>query len=297
MKKVAIYTVLILIAGVFGACHKYTSVEGGYLPADFTAQVNGSTWDAADSTQFAAIANGTITLIGTSSSGEQLTIVLNDTVVGTYLLNQQTASVATFGVVDSASLTNYSTSQGVDTAQAGGSVTVMSIDPVGKTISGIFSFKTYRQSDASELLFTSGVFYRIPYGDSLPVPNTGDTLTATVNGTNWTGTGITAEALGGELAITGALPDGSNAMTLLLPVTSTPGSYSLADISLADCQGAWNPTPSPSFISTSGTLNVIQNDIPNSRISGNFVFTATNPIATGGPFNITNGYFSVYYGQ
>jgi len=72
--------------------------------------------------------------------------------------------VATFSNVVS-SIYNYATNEGSDTAQAGGTVNVMSIDPVGKTISGIFSFKAYRQLDSTQDVFTSGVFYNVPYTD------------------------------------------------------------------------------------------------------------------------------------
>jgi hypothetical protein len=297
MKTTIVYTVLVLAAATLFSCRKEYSLENASgLPADFTAQINGVTWDAADSTQYAAIANGTITIVGTSSNGQQLTISLNDTIVGTYTLNQQTSSsAATFLNVDSASIYEYATNAG-DTAQAGGTVNVLSIDPVGKTISGIFSFKAYRSLDGTQKIFTSGVFYKIPYSDTLPVVSKLDTLTAFVDSVAWPGVGITVQTLGGELAISGAQSDGSNAITVLLPVTEQPGAYSLANIALDDCQGVFNPTPSPSLVSTSGTLNVVQNDIVHSRIRGNFAFVATDPLGSES-YTVSNGYFSVYYGQ
>ena len=165
MKTTIVYTILVLTAATLFSCRKEYSIENGSgLPADFTAQVNGVTWDAADSSQYATILQGTITVVGTSSDGRQLSISLNDTVVGSYILNQQTTSVATFSNAVS-SIYNYATNEGSDTAQAGGTVNVMSIDPVGKTISGIFSFKAYRQLDSTQEVFTSGVFYKVPYTD------------------------------------------------------------------------------------------------------------------------------------
>ena len=298
MKTTIVYTILVLTAATLFSCRKEYSVENGSgLPADFTAQINGVTWDAADSSQFASIANGVITVVGTSSDGRQLTLSLNDTIVGTYTLNQQTTSVATFSNVDSASIYDYVTNGGSDTAQAGGTVNVMNIDPVGKTISGIFSFKAYRQLDGTQKTFTSGVFYRIHYSDTLPVNSKLDTLLASINDVTWPGVGITVQSLGGELAISGAESDGSNAITILLPITSQPGSYSLANISLDDCQGVYNPTPTPSLASTSGNLVVVENDIVRSRIRGSFQFMASDPLGTGDSYTINNGYFSVYYGQ
>jgi hypothetical protein len=297
MKTTIVYTVLVLAAATLFSCRKEYSVENASsLPADFTAQINGVTWDAADSSQFASIAQGVITIVGTSSDGRQLTISLNDTVIAAYTLNQQTTSMATFSNVDSASIYNYATNEGSDTSQAGGTVNVISIDRVGKTISGVFSFKAYRSLDGTRKVFTSGVFYKIPYSDTLPVNSKLDTLTASIDSVPWPGIGITVESLGGELAISGAQSDGSNAITLLLPSTSQPGSYSLADITLDNCQGVFNPTPSPSLVSTSGYVNVLVNDIVHSRIRGNFLFMATDPLGADS-YTISDGYFSVYYGQ
>src|SRR5580693_1993314 len=97
MKTTIVYTILVLTAATLFSCRKEYSVENGNsLPADLTAQINGVTWDAADSTSFATIAQGMITITGTATDASQLTISLNDTIIGTYTLNQQTTSVATF---------------------------------------------------------------------------------------------------------------------------------------------------------------------------------------------------------
>jgi hypothetical protein len=163
MKTTIVYTILILAAALFSCKKEYSVENGNGLPADITAQINGVAWEAADSTQFASIAKGAITIAGTDSSGWQLVISLNDTVIGTYILNQQSTSVATFYNVDSASMYAYATNLGSDTAQAGGTVNVLTINRAEKTISGIFSFKAYRPLDGTQKVFTSGVFYNVPY--------------------------------------------------------------------------------------------------------------------------------------
>jgi len=164
MKKTTIvYTTLVLAAALFSCKKEYSVENGNGLPADFTAQINGVTWEAADSTQMASVGQGGISIVGTASDGSQLTIVLNDTVIGTYILNQQSTSGAAYGNLDSASIYYYTTTAGSDTSQAGGTVNVLAINKVGKTISGIFSFKVYRPLDSTRKIFTSGVFYNIPY--------------------------------------------------------------------------------------------------------------------------------------
>jgi hypothetical protein len=125
MKKVIVYTTLGLMAGLtLPACHKYT---------------------------------------GISADGGEISITLNDTVVGLYVLNQTSASLAVYANLDSVGSYAWSTNQGSDTAQAGGTVDVTAINAVNRTISGIFSFKAYRNSDGSQKDITAGVFYNIPY--------------------------------------------------------------------------------------------------------------------------------------
>jgi Family of unknown function (DUF6252) len=165
MKKVIVYTTLGLMAGLtLPACHKYTSIENGNgLPADMVASINGVSWAAADSTQTATLSQGQVTISGISADGGEISITLNDTVVGLYVLNQTSASLAVYANLDSVGSYAWSTNQGSDTAQAGGTVDVTAINAVNRTISGIFSFKAYRNSDGSQKDITAGVFYNIPY--------------------------------------------------------------------------------------------------------------------------------------
>ena len=163
MKKATLYTTLVLIVALF-ACHKETSIEMGRgLPADMVATINGTQWEAADSTTFATFSQGLATIIGISADGQEINITLSDTVVGLYSLNQSSTSLAIYTNLDSTGNYAWTTNQGADTSQAGGTVDVISLDRVNKTISGIFSFKVYRNSDSSQKNITAGTFYNIPY--------------------------------------------------------------------------------------------------------------------------------------
>jgi hypothetical protein len=149
------------------ACHKYTSIENGNgLPADMVATIDDSvSWQAADSTQTAIISQGLITISGISADGQEISITLDDTVVGQYTLNQTSTSLAIYANLDSVGSYAYSTNQGSDTAQAGGTVTVTAVNLVDRTISGVFNFKVFRNSDGTRKDITAGVFYNIPYVD------------------------------------------------------------------------------------------------------------------------------------
>jgi hypothetical protein len=165
MKKGILYTTIGFMAITLFACHKYTSVENGKgLAADMVATIDGVSWEAADSTQIAIISQGFVTISGISADGQEISITLNDTVVGLYLLDQTSTSMGVYANLDTAS-NYYSTNQGSDTSQAGGTANVMSFNQVNRTISGIFSFKVYRNSDGTQKDITAGVFYNIPYVD------------------------------------------------------------------------------------------------------------------------------------
>jgi hypothetical protein len=166
MKRVIIHTGLGFIVLALFACHKYTSIENGRgSGADMTATIDGVPWQASDSTESAIASQGFVTISGVSADGQEISITLSDTVVGLYVLNQTSTSLAIYANLNIVGGYAYSTNQGIDTTQAGGTVNVISIDPVNRTISGIFDFKVYRNSDGTEKDITSGVFYNIPYID------------------------------------------------------------------------------------------------------------------------------------
>jgi hypothetical protein len=164
MKTVIIHTSLAFMAIALFACHKYTSIENGRgSAAEMVATIDGVPWAAGDSTESAIASQGFVTISGISNDGQEISITLSDTVVGLYILNQTSTSLAIYANLNTVGGYAYSTNQGVDTTQAGGTVNVISIDPVNRTISGIFDFKVYRNSDSTQKDITSGVFYNIPF--------------------------------------------------------------------------------------------------------------------------------------
>jgi hypothetical protein len=164
MKKATLYSTLVLIAATLFSCHKETSHETGKgLSANMVAQINGVQWAATDSTVSATFSQGLATIIGVSADGQEINITLSDTVVGLYALSQSSISFAIYTNLDSTGNYAWTTLQGADSSQAGGTVNIISLDPVNRTISGIFSFKAYRDSDGSQRNITAGTFYSIPY--------------------------------------------------------------------------------------------------------------------------------------
>jgi hypothetical protein len=166
MKKFIYYIISGFLAFGLLACHKYASIENGKgLAADMVATIDSVSWQAADSATSAIVSQGQVTISGISADGQEISITLNDTVVGLYALNQTSGSLAIYANLDSVGSYAYSTNQGADTAQAGGTVTVTSFDVVNRTISGIFDFKVYRNYDGTGRDITAGVFYNIPFSN------------------------------------------------------------------------------------------------------------------------------------
>lgn len=164
MKRVKICLLFVLLAAAVPACHKFTSIENGRgQAADMVATIDSTSWQAADSATSATMSQGLVTISGISPDGQEISITLNDTVVGLYVLNQTSPSLAIYANLDSAGGYAYSTNQGADTSQAGGTVSVTRVDLVNRTISGTFDFKVYRNSDGSQKDIKAGVFYNIPF--------------------------------------------------------------------------------------------------------------------------------------
>jgi uncharacterized protein DUF6252 len=291
-----VYIVSLIATLAFCACHKETSVEiPNALNGNFTASINGAGWMASDSTEAASILGGMINITGISADNKQLSITLNDTVTGVYNLSQTSTSVGAYADNDSSGAYAFTTNQGTDTAQAGGSVTITEIDQVNKTITGVFSFKVYRNMDKQQVQITQGGFYKLSYVTSLPPASSTDTMVALIDGMNWTAQSITAEAVSTQLAISGSALSGTQAVSLIMPLNIAPGSYTL-NYTGGVYIGLYNPISTVSLASTSGTLVILGNNSTTQRINGNFQFQATDPLGLGNPsHNLTNGYFSVQY--
>lgn len=301
MKRLSTTYLLLFCGLVFiASCSKELSYEnkptgpGTNTAGDFRAKIDGVQWEAAASTKGANILAGFINIVGISSDGKQLSITINDTIPGTYLLNQTTFSVASYADNASSNTFAFSTDQGADTSQGGGSVTITEIDKTNKTISGTFRFNVYRDQDSSKKVITEGVFFKLPYSSSLPPASGTDTLKATIDGTPWAAASIVAQTAGTQLIIAGSLSDGSKTVSLFLPSDILPGTYNL-DVTAGIYVALYSPNTTTVFASDNGTVTIIQHDTVNKRISGTFQFHAIDVSGGSTTSQLLNGYFSVTY--
>jgi hypothetical protein len=284
-------TILLSLA----SCRKEMSIEHpDGMAGTFTAVIDGKQWIAADSTKGASILQGLINISGISSDNKQLSITLNDTIPGVYKLSQVSASLAAYADNDSSNLYAYTTNEGIDSTQAGGLVTVTEIDPVNRTITGTFAFKVFRDIDNKQKTITEGVFYKLPYATTLPPSGGKDTMQAAIDGATWKAQSIIAQSLAPQLAINGSALNGSQSISLVMPLDVQPGTYTFDPTGLVYF-ALYNPTATISRLSTSGTLEILENDPTTKRIRGNFQFQADEPLNPAIKNQITGGYFSVEY--
>lgn len=279
------------------SCRKETSIEGpGFGAGTFMATIDGSQWIAADTLRSVTIVGGLINLTGISADNRQLSITLNDTVPGTYKLDQEATSVAFYGSIDSANSFAYSTNQGADSTQAGGTVTVISIDVLHQTITGTFSFTIFRNLDGKQKAITDGIFYQLPYTGSLPPSSSSDTMTADIDGQHWAAKSIISSTLSNVLVLNGSFLNGTQSVSLLMPQNVAAGGPYALDYTGFTYYGFYSPQISGGFASTTGHLTILQNDLTNKRIRGNFDFKAADPTGQSTETHqLTNGFFSVGY--
>jgi hypothetical protein len=286
----------------FAGCSKELSYEkpGGSSPSDstasnFTAVINGKPWAAVDSLQGATILGGFINIAGISSDNKVINITLNDTIAGTYHLSPTTTSVISYVDNGSSNTNAFTTNQGADSSQSGGTVVVSSVNTSNKTISGTFQCKVLRAQDNQQFNITQGVFTNIPYTTQLPPAPTTDTFNVTIAGTPWSAPSIIPNISSGSLEILGNSTDGSRSVGLYFPQNVVPGTYTL-NYMTGTYLGIYIPAPGTTLLSdTTGTLTILQNNTTTRRVRGNFQFPAIDLTGTTPAVQLTQGFFSVGY--
>jgi hypothetical protein len=281
-------TYFLLVALGLASCQKEIPNINAPI-GNFRARINGTQWIATASTS-ATMNSGIITLTGVGNR-KSLTIVLLGNAPGTYALNDTSFNNAAY--IDSTnSGGGFSTAQG-GSAVAGGQVIITRIDNTAKTITGTFSFKTFRSSDSSKADFTEGIFENIKFTSQFiaPGPATTDTLTAVVAANTFTATTITAVANGSNISA-GGIASGGRSIAIILPLNITAGMYTIGGTG-SNITATYTNGTSLSM-SLTGSLNVIQHDSVTKRLRADFNFTAAD-IITSATTTVTQGYLSVVH--
>ena len=271
------------------------------VTGNLKAKVDGAQW-VANTASGATRMLGLISIGGKSTDKKTLAITLVDSGVHTYRLDNNSLNAAAWVDSTMQNPLNFTTNQGINPGDAGGTVTITSIDQVNKKISGTFSFKMYRQFDGLQRTFTEGSFTDLTYLTSLPPTSSNDTFKVKIAGTLWTAPvvmGAVAPAIppmAPQLGITGTTTDGTKSVGVIVPANITPGTYTF-DLFGATYLGLYNPStdPSQSQAAMSGTLTILSHNTSTKRIRGNFNFHAEallNPLLN---TELTEGFFAVSY--
>ncbi|MEO5999310.1 MAG: DUF6252 family protein [Chitinophagaceae bacterium] len=288
---------IILFTMLVTSCQKEISIELGngsvtIVSGELKMKINGSQWTASKDAR-ASILGGYISINGLSPDNKSLSITLNDSVPGTYILDQMSFHFAALS--DSSDLGGLSctTEEGTDTSKAGGVVIVTSIDKVNKTISGTFHFKLYRDFDSKQKIVTEGVFTKLPYSVTLPPASLTDTFHVKIDNVDWTAKSLTAISSGSDLIVNASERDLTRIVALSFPATIVPGTYNL-DALAGIYVGVYAPNTTTFFTSLTGKLTIIEHNSLTKRIKGNFDFKAID-LGTSKSAQLSAGYFSIGY--
>lgn len=303
--KVAISPVILIL---FLSCQKEQNLRNafeGTSTGELASKIDNQGWVALDSSKSASIMNGFITISGTSSDRKTIAISLNDTATGTYKLNRNTISIATY--TDSITyIQDFSTAQSSDISLAGGEVTVTEIDKINKTISGTFQLNLYSDSARYKKVVTEGVFNKLSYITSLPPAKSTDTFYTQIDGLSWVAPSISATIIAGQIFIKGSKSDASRSVIIKVPEGpsafgfhnfngySFVGQYIDGDTSFFSNNYTHLPDGSILIDGSTGAVNIIENNISARRIKGSFDFKAITSTSAK-TVQLSNGYFSVGY--
>ncbi len=153
----------LLVISIFNGCQKKfeaPNVTFSTAPPDFRATING--------VEFVAIlsgavrrSDGVISIAGQSNDRAKLiAFTLVDSGVHIYTLSMN-SSRNFCGYEDTGFA--FSSNEGINPGDSGGSLEIVSIDSVNRTLSGTFALKVFRQLDRTQRIITEGVFDHIKY--------------------------------------------------------------------------------------------------------------------------------------
>jgi hypothetical protein len=126
----------------------------------FKADFSGSTWSTGNVN--AVLTENTIKITAIKTNGDSFDLSINGNGIGTY---NSLGNLYQF--IPMNSQYSYSSVNALDVTENTGDVTITSINPINKTISGIFNFKGYWSEPGNTsilpILFSDGAFQNVPY--------------------------------------------------------------------------------------------------------------------------------------
>lgn len=156
---------------------------------------------------------------------------------------------------------------------------------------GTFRFRAVSAIDTSEVYFTKGVFYKVPFFTAeIPVVEDDEVATSffcRINGNPFTPPSINASA--GSNFITGTGSNSTANIRLRFPKNIEPGTYELTGFDDSDYQADYFSGFQTTIVS--GTLTITSHNFTTGSVGGTFSFTAQGAST----IQVTSGTFGFNY--
>ncbi len=278
------YILLILgLSVLLMSCTKEEEVE--YAKGkSMTAKLDGNLWRALKPT--GSSSNGMYIISGKSKVGHTITLALSGVYEGEFSLSPISSSYAEYIPADEDEA-KYTTLGGENSS---GKIIITKIDRNARTATGTFYFTANQIGSHSIKNISAGEFENIEYTYIAPNP-ANNMLVAKLNGSQLTCASVTASAFSSsnQMQISGT--DGLKTITITLPATITPGTYTIdgTTYNLAYQEG------NDGYLTLSGTITVNSHNTGEKTISGTFSFNTQKASDSSVTVDITQGSFDVVY--
>ncbi len=278
IKRLAYLISLIIF---FSSCQK--DEEAVVSNRGFKAEVDGAKWKARDVQ--ASIYNGTIVVIGEASDGSQIIISLSGDTVGTYDVNEETTSSATYWFVGGKGFTSGGNSN------AGGQVVIEEISKRDRTITGTIEFDAVRAADDSTIKITNGKFNKIRF-ENVAIGLEDNVLKTKVNGNNWSPQDVSGFVAFKTIFLQASDADGVRVLTFELPELIGPGDYTLNYFT--KYKAVYTDVSGKNYYATDGNLEIISHNLVNRQIEAKFDIRV-EAHEGGGTAQFSEGEFTIIY--
>ncbi len=285
MKTIKILT-MITIASLFAmsGCKSEDAAPG----ASFTAKIDGATLSV--KTKSAGYYNNeTFVMAMETNSGDIITVrmlLFDGYEVGLpyqFYYEDETDALAYVPNGESA----YTTNQFDGSTPFPGEMSFTKFDKTSKKCSGSIVTEARRILD-DKIVSVSIEFVDLPFSTELP-PTPGKTMTATVDGSAWSATNVTAVKGLGMINTVGNGPN-NTAIGIVVPDNATVGEHEISFF--GDYRAQYNASSTEFYTPTDGTINITEFDDISGVIKGTFSFEAEKD---GNTVSITGGSFVATY--
>lgn len=262
------------------SCKKEEEVEYS-TSKTMTAKLEGNLWRAVEPTGSSAY--GLYHISGESKIGHKISLYLNSVSVGTYSLSATSSSKAEYTMANDGGL--YITQNGAGTS---GYVEIQDVNTSSNTVTGKFYFVANQVGTHNLKTVSDGKFENIEYA-YVPPSADDNLLTASISGSSYVASTVMGSLSSGKITVLGA--QGSKYFYVIVPVTTTPGTYSL-DGSVYSISYSDNPD---NYITDNGSITITEHNTSTKQIKGTFSLTAHNSDDVSDIVTITNGKFVAIY--